>query len=1352
MSGIQQQLLGGPFGAGAAGDPNWQNVTLLSGTTSTNAGQNNTFLDSSSNNFSITRNGNTTQGSFSPFSQADGYWSALAVPNGTNSIDTGYSGLSGTGNYTVSFWINLNSFTGGDNNGDDGGFVYIYDQGNSHPTYPFAINITKAGKVTVTDSANFGAPWYSTFNSAGSYNTSYSIGLNVWNYIHIVRSSGTLSIYANGNLQFSTSQSNSMAAPVTNGKINPGNGFDGYISNFRIVTSAITDASPPTEPSSTSTSNQVFLGCSANRFIDTNTATTAKTVTKSGTTSIHPFQPFGAPTSPYSTTNVGGSGYFDGSGDFLTATLTSQAPGTGNFTYQFWVYPLDNTAVSLFDTRAANNNTTGFTLLINGSSQLAAYTSTTVLTGSGTVPLNAWSFVTVTRSGSTLTIYLNGTSQGTATFTNNLTDTAMRMGQYVDGTGTYTGYISGFKYVKGSADSATTPTAPPTATSGTQFLTNFTNANIFDNAAKNDMETVGNAQVSTSVKKFGDSSMSFDGTGDYLLFPNDAETKTNVFFGSVEMTIEAWIYPTNVSTGVPTIIDYRPSSGFASPAFTLWIDSGALSFYAGAYSNVTPVVQGGSISINTWTHVAVSRAGGVTKLFINGNQVASSTNAWSQTYGSTERLGIGATTVGTSNYFYGYISDLRITKGLARYPYNFTAPTTSLPNFFQAATTPAADPYFNYTTLLLPGTGTNGAQNNTFLDSSTNAFSITRNGNTTQGTFSPFSQTGWSNFFDGNGDYLRTGDNSAFHLTGDFTIEAWVYQTANQPIFDGGVVSYGTASSLVGWFFGLTGSNTGTPLNRLVWSVNYAVAGGAPLYGVNGVPLNQWVHIAATKSGNTVRLFINGQIDTSGTVTATPTTNAAYFAFIGTGSFDPGSTQRSFNGYISNLRVVKGQALYTAAFTPSTTPLTTTSQGATASNVSLLSCQSNRFVDNGYSSFTLTSFGNTSVQAFSPFAPTAAYSAATNGGSGYFDGTGDYLTVPDNAAFDFGSGNFTLEAFIYKTATAEQYIFMQSDNATAGGSSFYMGISGSDKLTSAVYYGGSSFLILTSTASIPSNAWTHVAFVRTSGTISQYINGSRDGTNGTLSTNALNNPNQTVGIGARNSGSNPITGYLSGARIIKGAGPYDATSSSLTVPTAPLTAITNTSLLCNFTNAGITDATAKNDLETVGNAQISNTIAKWGSTSMYFDGSGDSLSLPNSFNFRAGDWTIECWIYFNTSTISKTWFVQNNGTQFYTSNTGKLRIDTKVSGGDNRITGTTDLVTGQWYHVAATRYGATQMLFLNGQLEGTFNLGTSSLDVRTDPTTIGGTFEGYIQDMRVTTGVARYTSNFTPPTAAFQLL
>jgi len=66
---------------------------------------------------------------------------------------------------------------------------------------------------------------------------------------------------------------------------------------------------------------------------------------------------------------------------------------------------------------------------------------------------------------------------------------------------------------------------------------------------------------------------------------------------------------------------------------------------------------------------------------------------------------------------------------------------------------PSSDPQFNYVSALLTGDGTNGAQNNTFIDSSANNFTITRAGNTTQGSVSPYGGN-WSNYFDGSGDYL----------------------------------------------------------------------------------------------------------------------------------------------------------------------------------------------------------------------------------------------------------------------------------------------------------------------------------------------------------------------------------------------------------------------------------------------------------------------------------------------------------------------------------------------------------------------------------------------------------------------
>ena len=95
-----------------------------------------------------------------------------------------------------------------------------------------------------------------------------------------------------------------------------------------------------------------------------------------------------------------------------------------------------------------------------------------------------------------------------------------------------------------------------------------------------------------------------------------------------------------------------------------------------------------------------------------------------------------------------------------------------------------ADSYFYDVSLLLNGDGTNGAQNNTFLDSSTNNFTITRNGNTTQGSFSPYG-TLWSNYFVGTSgssaspNYLATPSSSVWAFgTGAFTLECWGYSTS----------------------------------------------------------------------------------------------------------------------------------------------------------------------------------------------------------------------------------------------------------------------------------------------------------------------------------------------------------------------------------------------------------------------------------------------------------------------------------------------------------------------------------------------------------------------------------------------
>ena len=632
----------------------------------------------------------------------------------------------------------------------------------------------------------------------------------------------------------------------------------------------------------------------------------------------------------------------------------------------------------------------------------------------------------------------------------------------------------------------------------------------------------------------------------------------------------------------------------------------------------------------------------------------------------------------------------------------------------------AADEFFNYVTLLLHGDGTNGAQNNTFLDSSTNNFTITRNGNTTQGTFSPFSQTGWSNYFDGSGDYLSLAANAALNVgTGDFTWEAWALlpnNTSDYSLFSGTSTADMDIRRLSDGTLRIGRINT-------AWDSTSSVISIA----------NSWTHLAISRSGSTLRMYANGTQIFSGT--NTNNYSIATTAQIGL----TGASDGQLLGYLSNARLVKGTAVYTSAFTPSTTPLTA------ISGTSLLTCQSNRFRDASSNNFAITVNGNTSVQAFSPFAPTAAYSAATVGGSGYFDGSGDYLTYTYGSEVAFGTGDFTVEWWQYSTDTGSG--ILQGDSGAGWGATILSGtfywqsvVNVTNKLTASV----SAYL---------TDSWNHWAVVRSSGTLKLYINGAEIAS--VSDTTNYSDSSGTMYVGYYPNNGNYFLGYLSNLRIVKGTAVY---TSAFTPPTAPLTAISGTSLLLNFTNAGIIDNTAKNLLETVGNAQISTSVKKYGTGSLAFDGTGDYLVVPYSQNqnFGTGDFTIEGWFYLNslansyyvlggtwTSGTSDEWLiqVQNNGNIRFLTSAGTSFYSASIT-------------TSTWYHFAAVRNGSTVTLYINGSSVGSYSnsnsIGSVSkvLNIGQQP---GGSWpwNGYIDDLRITKGVARYTATFTAPTAAF---
>jgi hypothetical protein len=172
--------------------------------------------------------------------------------------------------------------------------------------------------------------------------------------------------------------------------------------------------------------------------------------------------------------------------------------------------------------------------------------------------------------------------------------------------------------------------------------------------------------------------------------------------------------------------------------------------------------------------------------------------------------------------------------------------------------------------------------------------------------------------------------------------------------------------------------------------------------------------------------------------------------------------------------------------------------------------------------------------------------------------------------------------------------------------------------------------------------------------------------------------------------------------------------------------------------------------------QLSTSVYKWGSSSIRFDGTGDALLPPTSklLAFNTGDFTVELWVYpvaWDSNMVVIQGGSNGFGIQKYSAGaTGNIGV---IINGGWVITDATLPTTGQWTHIAVARSGSTLRFFVNGVISGSTPSNTS--DISDGIKNIGGEagqtyFNGYMDDIRVTKGVARYVANFTPPTSALQ--
>ena len=457
-------------------------------------------------------------------------------------------------------------------------------------------------------------------------------------------------------------------------------------------------------------------------------------------------------------------------------------------------------------------------------------------------------------------------------------------------------------------------------------------------------------------------SISFNGSQNLSPPSNNAlQQLTNPF------TVEAWIYPTVVG-GVQNSIVSTRTPDVQDAGWDMFIDTNGKLVWG--TRNVRYITGTTTLTVNTWSHVALVRSSTTSAtLYLNGGSQGTATVSATQNFtNNTLTVGGGYT---------GSLTSFRLVKGVAVYSGAFTPPQAILP----AVTG---------TSLLL-----NVIDSTNFItDGSTNNFTVTNTGTATWNATGPYNQgsttlrhrlvnpasvsgstveitnefdemtlDAGSISFNGSTQYLSLANDTSNQMgTGDWTAEAWIYITSYallNPVWAKG----GTTTD---WFIG-TRVSTG----RL-----YIGIGATDYFTTTGpvVSLNEWHHVALVRSGTTLSTYLDGIL---GNTLTGVTEN-----FASTGELRLGrgrdTSSNYLTGYISSARLVKGTAVYTAAFTPPQSIL----PAITGTSLLLNVINSTNFITDGSpNNFTVTNNGTATWNTSSPFNATSAVSRQISDGT-----------------------------------------------------------------------------------------------------------------------------------------------------------------------------------------------------------------------------------------------------------------------------------------------------------------------------------------------------------------------------------
>ena len=960
---------------------------------------------------------------------------------------------------------------------------------------------------------------------------------------------------------------------------------------------------------------------------------------------------------------LSGSMEFNGTDQYLTTPSNAAFTLTSDFTIECWFYDTDIAATeALFGKRPdsityggvglghAGNSNLDFLGTITGSNWEIQLNSTIA------TPANQWHHVAITRLGNVYTMWVNGQSASTQTEAGALLANPavpFTIGATAqDGTSPWSGYISNLRIVNGIAvyTSAFTPSSSPLTvvqpqnfngspssfiySGATVLLLNTTNNdfNFLDMSDNHFILTGPNMPTPSLLTPFF-GSLLFNGTSDFLTIPSGVPTT------SATWTIEFWIYSTDNSTQQSFVSTNVPGLNFWK-----YPGTGQLILDDGQYGQ--PPIDA-YISVNTWTHLAIVRNGdiGATAVYKDGILVGSSVGPYGP-LNSTLYIGNYA---GSQFYYTGYMSNFRYVSGVAVYTNNFIPSTNQLTSVQGANVngSPSSAISGSQTKLLLNTQYNNGTY---LLDSSSNHYNVLGPNMPVPSAANPFEPTG-SLSFNGSNNVVYVESNTEFEFgTGDFTTEGWYYWNTFDNNADSGLILLGT------------GANGGADYSA--WWMRYYSSGFLSWYRYDGtseiqytfpITLNtgQWYHIACTRSGTDLRFFVNGtQVGAAQTCTTDYTIVNSDPLQIGKANTGNSPGIHYFNGYASNIRVVKGVAVYTSSFTPSTTPLTATqsanvngspSSAITGTQTSLLlntPYNVNFLLDSSTYNVTITNNGTATKFSYNPFSgfitltsttPAAVVlNMAALGGFTYTGGGG--FTVADMSntrTFSVGNtsgGSITVAPNLYFTSGASIATLTTAswfNNLDFGTTSFAiaataLNIAGDLTLSSGGTYTNLTAIMLdTGTATLTTNGKT-IAALTINGPAGSFtfagivtVTGALTLTSGTVNTSY-----------AINSGSFASTGTAT--RGIVG------TNITYTVSSAGATA---------FSNASGTGLTMSGIIISMTNAAAKTFAGGGGTYSVLNQGGAGALTISGSNNFDTISNSVQPTTF--TFTINTTQTVNN---------------------------------------------------------------------------------------------------------------